>query len=51
MQSLATITVFLFVVGVLATVAYALFEVTPLARHRDRFRDTRGRRVESPRLD
>ena len=51
MQSVYTIVVFVFVIAVLGTVAYALFEVTPLARHKDRFRDARGRRIESPRLD
>jgi hypothetical protein len=42
-----------FVVLVLGLVGYALFEVTPLARHADHFRDpsTGGRRGESPHLD
>jgi hypothetical protein len=41
-----------FVIGVLATAAYALFELTSLAAHKDRFRDARtGKRMESPRLD
>ena len=51
MQALYTIVVFVFVIGVLALVAYALFEVTPLASHKERFRDGRGKRIESPRLD
>jgi len=40
-------------VVVLALVGYALFEMTPLASHVDRFRDPRTgkRRWESPRLD
>jgi hypothetical protein len=53
MQALSTVIVFIFVIGVLGTVAFALFEITPFARHRDRFRDPRtGKRLgESPRLD
>jgi hypothetical protein len=53
MQALYTIVVFVFVIGVLATVGYVLFEVTPLASHKERFRDPRnGKRLnESPRLD
>jgi hypothetical protein len=53
MQALYTIVVFAFVVVVLAIVGWALFEVTPFARHKDRFRDPRtGKRLsESPRLD
>jgi hypothetical protein len=52
MQALYTIVVFVFVIGVLAAVAFALFEVTPLAHHKERFRDPRtGKRVESPHLD
>jgi hypothetical protein len=39
-----------FVVGVLAVVAYALFEVSPFAHHVDRFHE-RGQRQQSPRLD
>jgi hypothetical protein len=53
MQALWTIIVFLFVAGVLAIAVFALFELTPFARHSDRFRDPRtGERLsESPRLD
>ena len=51
MEALITLIVFVFVVGVLAVAAYALFEVTPFAKHKDRFRDSRGKRIESPRLD
>jgi len=41
-----------FVIAVLALVAYSIFEMTPLARHKDHYRDESGkRRVESPRLD
>jgi hypothetical protein len=33
-------------------VGFWIFEISPLARHRDQFRDTHGRRVgASPRLD
>jgi hypothetical protein len=53
MQALYTIVVFVFVLAVLASVAFALFAMSPFARHRDRFRDPRtGKRVgESPHLD
>ena len=51
MEALITLIVFIFVIGVLAVAAFALFEITPLAKHKDRFRDARGKRVESPRLD
>jgi hypothetical protein len=53
MAALFTIIVLLFVVGVLATVAYAVFEVTPFAKHKDHYRDpeTGERRWESPYLD
>ena len=41
-----------FVLAVLALVAYSIFEMTPLARHKDHYRDESGkRRYESPRLD
>ncbi len=48
-----TVVVIAFVVGVLATVGFALFEMTPFASHRDQLRDPRTgkRRWESPRLD
>jgi hypothetical protein len=53
MQALYTVIVFLFVIVVLGTVAFALFEMSPFARHQDRFRDPKtGKRLsESPRLD
>ena len=41
-----------FVIAVLALVGYSLYELTPLARHKDHYRDESGRRrFESPRLD
>jgi hypothetical protein len=41
-----------FVLGVLAFIAYGLFEVTPLARHANPFRDPAGkRRGGSPHLE
>jgi hypothetical protein len=50
---IATFAVFVFVLGVLAVVAWALFETSPFARHTDQFRDPRtGERTRpSPRLD
>ena len=45
--------VLVFVVGVLAVVAFALFKLTPFAGHRDRFRDpvTHKRLGSSPHLE
>ncbi len=41
-----------FVLGVLAFIAYGVFEVTPFARNSNRFRDSTGRRSgESPHLE
>jgi hypothetical protein len=41
-----------FVIAVLALVGYSVYELTPLARHKDHYRDEDGkRRFESPRLD
>jgi hypothetical protein len=53
MNILLTAIVFVFVLGVLAVVAYALFEVSPFAHHLNEFRDPRTgkRRWESPHLD
>ena len=53
MNTLYTLIVVVFVISVLAVVAYALFEMSPFARHADRFRDPQtGKRLgESPRLD
>jgi hypothetical protein len=39
-----------FVLGVLAVVAYALFELSPFAHHADRYHEP-GKRQQSPRLD
>jgi hypothetical protein len=53
MNTFFTVVAFGFVLAVLAVVAYALFELSPFARHADRFRDLRTgkRRWQSPRLD
>lgn len=52
-EAIGTFLAFLFVFGVLAVVAWALFEMSPFARHKDQFRDPRtGKRIgSSPRLD
>jgi hypothetical protein len=52
-ELVGTFLVFAFVIAVLAVVAYALFEVSPFAHHKESFRDPRTgkRRWESPRLD
>jgi hypothetical protein len=39
-----------FVVGVLALLAFSVFELSPLAHHTDRFHEP-GERQDSPRLD
>jgi Na+-transporting methylmalonyl-CoA/oxaloacetate decarboxylase gamma subunit len=46
---LATVAI-AFVLLVLMVLAYALFEMSPFASHKDRFRDPGGRQ-KSPRLD
>jgi hypothetical protein len=53
MAILWTIIVFVFVIGVLAVVAYCLFEMSPFARHTDVYRDpvTHKWLGEPPRLD
>jgi hypothetical protein len=53
MEAFFALVVFAFVFGVLAVVAYVLFEMSPLAHHSDQFRDPRtgARRGRSPRLD
>lgn len=53
MNTVFTVIAIVFVVSVLALVAYAVFEMTPLARHRDHYRDPRTgkRRWESPHLE
>jgi hypothetical protein len=50
---LGTFLVFAFVFGTLAFVGWALFEMSPWARHKDQFRDPRtGKcRGSSPHLD
>ena len=41
-----------FVIAVLALVGYFIYELTPIAGHKDHYRDEGGkRRFESPRLD
>lgn len=52
-HAIAIFVVFLFVFGTLAIVAWALFEMSPFAHHKDQFRDPRtGKRTgPSPRLD
>jgi hypothetical protein len=49
-NTLLTVVVIVFVVGVLSIVAYALYELSPFAHHLERFHDP-GRRQNSPRLD
>jgi hypothetical protein len=53
MTALFTVIVIAFVLVVLALVAFAVFEVTPFAKHSDHYRDpkTGKRRWSSPRLD
>jgi hypothetical protein len=50
---IGTFLAFAFVLGTLAVVAWALFEMSPFARHKDQFRDPRTgeRRGTSPHLD
>ena len=49
-MALGLIAVMVFVAGVLAVVAYALFELSPFAHHTDRYHEP-GERQRSPRLD
>jgi hypothetical protein len=53
MHIVALAVVFAFVFSVLAVVGFALFQMSPFARHKDRYRDpeTGERRFDSPRLD
>jgi hypothetical protein len=53
MNTFFTVVVFVFVFSVLAFVAYAFFEVSPFARHKELFRDPRaGKRLwQPPHLD
>ena len=50
MNTMWTVIVLAFVVGVFSVVAYALFEVSPFAHHDDVYH-ARGERQQSPRLD
>jgi hypothetical protein len=53
MDILAISLVLIFIASVLALVGYTLFELSPLARHADRYRNPEtGRRLPgAPRLD
>lgn len=53
MDIVFSVVVVVFVVSVLALAGYALFEMTPFARHADHYRDPRTgkRRWDSPHLD
>jgi hypothetical protein len=53
MNIIFTAIVIVFVLSTIAVVGFALFEISPLARHADRYRDPLSgrRRWESPRLD
>jgi len=52
MDTLFLVIACMFVIAVLLLVAYSIFEITPLAHHKDHYRDESGsRRFESPRLD
>ena len=46
----STVIVMVVVFGILAVVAYALFELSPFAHHVDRYHEP-GQRQQSPRLD
>jgi hypothetical protein len=50
MNTLFVVVATAFVVAVLALVALVLFELSPFARHHERFHQ-RGQRQDSPRLD
>ena len=53
MTVLISVVVGVFVLGVLAVVAFALFEMSPFSAHANRYRDpvTGKRLFDSPRLD
>ena len=53
MTALFTVVVLAFVAVVLLLTAYAIYELTPFAKHADHYRDpeTGQRRGSSPRLD
>jgi len=46
----STVIVMVVVFGIMAVVAYALFEMSPFAHHTDRYHEP-GQRQQSPRLD
>jgi hypothetical protein len=47
---IGTVIVMVVVFGILAVVAYALFELSPFAYHEDRYHE-RGQHQQSPHLD
>jgi hypothetical protein len=53
MDTVYLVVVMIFVFAVLGAVAYALFEMSPFARHADHYRDPVTHRFigQSPRLD
>jgi len=53
MNTVYLVVAIVFVLSVLAAVGYALFEMSPFARHADHYRDpvTHKRIGEAPRLD
>jgi len=53
MHFIGTAVVMVFVIGTLVAVGYALYEMSPWARHSDEYRDPKtGQRIgEAPRLD
>jgi hypothetical protein len=53
MGSLMVVIVMSFVIGVLLVIGYALFEMSPIARHQDHYRDpaTGKRRWDPPNLE
>jgi hypothetical protein len=52
MDGVFLVIVFAFVIAVLFLVAYSVYEISPLAHHKDQYRDENGkRRFESPWLD
>jgi hypothetical protein len=52
MSTLFLVVACVFVIAVLAIVGYFVYELTPLAPHKDHYRDASGkRRFDSPNLD
>ena len=47
---IGTVIAMVVVLGILAVVAYALFELSPFAHHEERYHE-RGQRQQSPHLD